>query len=181
MLTDFQNSYTFGLSNTCVIKSSLRIPSHLNALHYLFFFAPPCSLIARNELRKVLFLALSTSFLSVCAWNISGTAERICAKFTRKTCLVPRSDQFECQGQRSKVKVTRVGQTSFPLMMTMMMKMMMMKIDNCLSLSQKLKTHLFDQQRTSFNAIVAFLCFWRRDVSIKIFLPTYFYDMKYWI
>jgi len=33
--------------------------------------------------------------------------ERICAKFTRKTCLVLRSDNLECQGQKSKVKVTR--------------------------------------------------------------------------
>ena len=42
-------------------------------------------------------------------YKISGTAEaeRICAKFTRKMCLVPRSDEFEGQGQRSKVKVTR--------------------------------------------------------------------------
>jgi len=31
----------------------------------------------------------------------------MCAKFTGKTCLVPRSDEFECQGQSSKVKVTR--------------------------------------------------------------------------
>jgi len=38
---------------------------------------------------------------------VAGTAERICAKFTRKTCLSLRSDEFECQGQRSKVKVTR--------------------------------------------------------------------------
>ena len=30
-----------------------------------------------------------------------------CAKFTGKTCLVPHSDEFECQGQGSKVKVTR--------------------------------------------------------------------------
>ena len=36
-------------------------------------------------------------WLFLCVWNISGTAERICAKFTRKTCLVPRSD--ECKGQ----------------------------------------------------------------------------------
>jgi len=34
-----------------------------------------------------------------------GTTERICAKFTRKTCLVPRSDEFEGQGQTSTVKV----------------------------------------------------------------------------
>ena len=33
--------------------------------------------------------------------NISGTAERICVKFTGKTCLVRRSDEFEGQGQRS--------------------------------------------------------------------------------
>jgi len=38
---------------------------------------------------------------------MSGTTERICAKFTGKTSLVRRSDEFECQGQRSKVNVTR--------------------------------------------------------------------------
>jgi len=42
-----------------------------------------------------------------CVSNISGTAEHICAKLTGKTCLVPRYDEFEGQGQRSKVKVTR--------------------------------------------------------------------------
>ena len=42
-----------------------------------------------------------------CVWNILGTAERICAKLTRKTCLVPPSDKYEGQGQRSKVMVTR--------------------------------------------------------------------------
>jgi len=31
--------------------------------------------------------------------NISGTAERICAKSTGNTCLVPRSDEFEFQGK----------------------------------------------------------------------------------
>jgi len=39
---------------------------------------------ARSELRKVLFLALSVTF---CERNVSGTAERICAKFTGKVCL----------------------------------------------------------------------------------------------
>ena len=43
----------------------------------------------------------------VCESNISGTAERICAKFTGKTCLVPRSDEFECQGQRSRSQGTK--------------------------------------------------------------------------
>jgi len=36
---------------------------------------------------------------------MAGTAERICAKFTRKTCFVLRSHEFECQDQKSKVKV----------------------------------------------------------------------------
>ena len=44
-----------------------------------------------------------------CVLNISGTAERICAKFTRKTCLIPRSDEFEGQRQRSKVTRDRNG------------------------------------------------------------------------
>jgi len=43
----------------------------------------------------------------ICASNISGTAEQICSKFTGRTCWVPCSDEFECQGQRSKIKVTR--------------------------------------------------------------------------
>jgi len=55
--------------------------------------------IARSKLRKVLFLALWL-FHFVCESNTSGTAERICAKFTGKTCLVPGCDEFECQGQR---------------------------------------------------------------------------------
>jgi len=38
---------------------------------------------------------------------MAGTAERICAKFTPKTCLFLRWDDFECQDQKSNVKVTR--------------------------------------------------------------------------
>jgi len=52
---------------------------------------------ARSELRKVLFGAVCDFF--VCVWNISGIAERICDKFTRKTCLIPRWDEFDGQGQ----------------------------------------------------------------------------------
>jgi len=55
---------------------------------------------ALSELRKVLFLALSlTRFVYV--WNISGTAERICAKFTGKTCLslAPTSLNVKVEGQ----------------------------------------------------------------------------------
>jgi len=37
----------------------------------------------------------------VCVWNISGTAERICTKFTQM-CLVPRSDKSEGQGHQGQ-------------------------------------------------------------------------------
>ena len=53
-----------------------------------------------------------TFWFFVCESNISGTAEQICSKFTEKTCLVPRSEEFECRGQSLKVKVTR-DKTSF--------------------------------------------------------------------
>jgi len=39
--------------------------------------------------------------------RMARTAEWIFAKFTRKTCLVLRLDELECQGQKSKVEVTR--------------------------------------------------------------------------
>jgi len=98
---------------------------------------------ARSELREVMFLALSVTFLlyeisrepqplngfapnsqgrrvwslaqislnvkvkgqghhglkTGVSVDISGAAERICVKFTRKTCLVPRSDEFEGQNR----------------------------------------------------------------------------------
>jgi len=47
--------------------------------------------------------------------NISGIAERICAKFTGKTSLVARSDEFQGQGQRSKFKVAKTQKTRFSL------------------------------------------------------------------
>jgi len=63
-----------------------------------------CDVVKRSS-RSLSHLLMSSCF--VCLWNISGTAERICAKFTWKTCLVRRSEEFEGQGQRSKVKITR--------------------------------------------------------------------------
>jgi len=48
---------------------------------------------------------LTTCFVRffVCHSNISGTVERICAKFTgRRTCLVRRSDKFERQGHQGQ-------------------------------------------------------------------------------
>jgi len=54
----------------------------------------------------------SSLWFFVCVWNISGTAERICAKFTWKTSLVPRSDEFKGQGQMSRSLGTK--QRHFP-------------------------------------------------------------------
>ena len=54
---------------------------------------------------KLFFSAVCDFF--VCESNISKTTKRICAKFTGKTCLVPRSDEFECQGQRSRLPGTK--------------------------------------------------------------------------
>ena len=61
----------------------------------------------RRELWKVLFLAPSVcGFLFV--YEISrGTTEWIRAKFTWKTCLAPRSEEFE--GQRSRSPWTKNG------------------------------------------------------------------------
>ena len=47
----------------------------------------------RTQVRFCFSTVCDFSFF-VCASNISGIAERICAKFTVKTCLVPRSNDF---------------------------------------------------------------------------------------
>jgi len=67
--------------------------------------APYSFLLLPHTVNCVTFFFSTVNFFVfhfVCESNISGTAERICAKFTGKTCLVPRSDEFECQGQRSR-------------------------------------------------------------------------------
>jgi len=48
--------------------------------------------VTRDKKRKTVESSPLTMYCN--AFNISGTAERICAKFTRKTCLVPHSDEF---------------------------------------------------------------------------------------
>jgi len=63
---------------------------------------------ACSELCKALLLVLSVTFF-VCESNISGTAEQICAKFIGETCLVPRSYEFECPGQRSRSPGTKTA------------------------------------------------------------------------
>ena len=64
----------------------------------------PCLLWSRSPTSATMLISCS-----VCASNISGTAERICAKFTRKTCLVPRSYDFKVtvKGQMSRSPGTK--------------------------------------------------------------------------
>jgi len=88
------------------------------------------------------------SILETRIWQwTAGTAERICAKFTRKTCLVIRSDEFECQGQRSKTKVTmdknalcthnppRFGRNGTPLLQIRSRKQQTRRLDRCRGVS----------------------------------------------
>jgi len=56
---------------------------------------------------QVTFCFSAVCVFFVCASNISGMAERICSKFIVKTCCVPRSYEFECQGQRSRSPGTK--------------------------------------------------------------------------
>jgi len=90
------------LSFLFLVSSSRAYTSHLTT-------CMPCFIISRSELRKVLFFWRRQCVFFVCAWNISGIAERICTKSTWKTCMVPRSDEFEGQGQRSRSPGTKTA------------------------------------------------------------------------
>jgi len=69
--------------------------------------APGPSLLVPHTLTFCFYRCLWLCLFFICASNIYGTAEKTCAKFTGRTCLVPCSDEFECQGQghqRQKMK-----------------------------------------------------------------------------
>jgi len=57
------------------------------------------------------FIAMYVTFLFVPQFRkyFGNRWTYFCAKFTEKTCLDPRSDEFERQAQKSKVKITRDG------------------------------------------------------------------------
>ena len=91
--------------------------------HNMVNFGPLTAEIRSGVFREILFLALSVTFF-VCVWNISGTTERICTKFIRKTCLVPHSDEFEGLGQRSRSPGTK---TAFSALSVACMRFMLGK------------------------------------------------------
>ena len=92
-----QNVLAFQISTTNAIVNSYVEYSVITA--------------ARSKLRKVLSLALSVTFLFVCVRNISGTAERICTKFTRKMCLSLAGSRWnvKVKGQRSRSPGTKTA------------------------------------------------------------------------
>jgi len=80
---------------------------YVNCIYFMMFlkytiFVMHCNTNA-NIIYRTQWTAKVLCVFFVREWNISETADRICTKFTRITCLVIRSDEFE----RSKVKVTR--------------------------------------------------------------------------
>jgi len=78
----------------------------------------------------------------VCVWNISGTAKQICATFTGKTHFVHRSDEFECQRERLKVKVTRDKNRHFSALSAACVRLVFGKT----SLASSLYFYLYDSQ-----------------------------------
>ena len=73
-----------------------------------------CKLVEVFAARCLHCLRLCFFIHFVCKSNISGTAKRISAKFTGKTCLVPSLNveyvfgpEYKYNGKRAKVKVTR--------------------------------------------------------------------------
>jgi len=117
MVFSYDNCITVSKSHqppvTSARQPSVRVHSSDN---YLIFHEVTktshctihCFITSCSELRKVLFFCSLCDFVFfVCESNISGTAERICARFTGKICMVPHSDEFECQGQRSRSPGTK--------------------------------------------------------------------------
>jgi len=78
----------------CLVSRSDTFEGQGHQKQKTTFFDPlACSLCLAKHLQPLVF---------VYVWNISETAEQICAKFTQKTCLVPRLDEFEGQGHQGQ-------------------------------------------------------------------------------
>jgi len=99
------------------VSASVNLPLHHKVRSSLLAPADPGSPGKRAPKRlwwwwwqwtveNSVFGAVSLWFF-LCVWNISRTAEWICTKFTQKTCLVTRQDEFEGQGHRSRSPGTK--------------------------------------------------------------------------
>jgi len=91
--------------NVSIVTSSLSSLGHVcSCICSVCLVTQSLHFIAtHSELQKVLFLVPSVCHFFLFVYEISrGTAERICSKFPRKTCLVPRSDEFEGLGHHGQ-------------------------------------------------------------------------------
>ena len=101
-------NFTVPLYSCCFYLPVVQLYNCLILLHCLMRKCVYAYYRTQSTAEGSVFGAVSLWFF-VCLWNISGAAERICTKFTRKTCLVPRSDKFEGQAQRSRSPGTKIG------------------------------------------------------------------------
>jgi len=100
--------------------------------------------IAKRFEPSTVLWAFHTIQPSSCVWNISGTAERICAKFTWKTCLIPGLNEFEGQGQRSRSPGTK---TAFSALLAVCVRFMFGKTSLASSLVLNLVRSSLQQRR----------------------------------
>ena len=88
-------------------------PEAASATHNVTFLqlSKQSFITARSELRKVLSLAPSICGFGLCIKYLGTTAEWICSKFTRKTCLVSArtSSKVRVKHQRSRSPETKNG------------------------------------------------------------------------
>jgi len=101
----FHNGWQDGKADRRVSSAEFLTTSYKNLVNFGPLIPEFTVMVWRPFMRQMREIGETHSILETRQW-MAGTAERICAKFTRKTCLVLRSDVFECQGQRSMVKVT---------------------------------------------------------------------------
>jgi len=101
----FHNAWQYGKADGRVNSADVLSTSYKNLVNFGPVTPQFTVMIWRPFMRQMREIDETRSIIGtrIRQW-MTGTAERICAKFTRKTCLVLRSDEFECKGQKSKVK-----------------------------------------------------------------------------
>ena len=104
----FHNGWQDWKTDRCINSAEVLSASFINLLNFGSLTLEFMVMVWRPFVLQMREIVETCSILGTCIreWMV-GTAEWICAKFTQKTCLVICSDEFECQGQKSKVKVTR--------------------------------------------------------------------------
>ena len=102
------NGWQDGKEDGRVNSAEVRSTSYKNLVNFGPLAPEFMVMVWRPFMRQLGEIGQTRSILGtrIRQW-MARTAERICTKFTSNTCFVHRSDELECQGQKSKVKVTR--------------------------------------------------------------------------